>query len=357
MRLRRKLLLAGIMLTALVHRPRRHPPPRRSFVAGPQAQGDEARVEIGASAEPLASVDAFSAVRARGRWSQVLRRFARQKTALAALLILVAVLAAGALAPQLAPQGPNSIDLSLTWRNHPPMLSGWHLLGTDNIGRDVLVRTLYGIHTSEQAALLAGLIATLLGVTVGAIAGYFGGWLDALLMRLADLVTAFPTLMVLYAAFIFLQPVTIRTATAIFALYLWTFVARVVRANIAALRELEYVQAARALGASDLRILTRHLLPNITGTTLVAATSVVGQIVLLEATVEFLGLGVPSQVRPTLGNLLGDAAMSGIGIYNQLGLGWWSWATPAAALVIILVTLNLLGDALDTALNPTSSPR
>ena len=291
----------------------------------------------------------------RRRRARVVRRFAREKVALAALAVLLAILVAGALAPQLAPQGPDDIHLSALWRNHPPILSGWHVLGTDNIGRDVIVRTLYGIHNSEQAALLAGLVATVIGVIAGALAGYLGGWLDAVLMRIADLVTAFPTLMVLYAAFVFLQPVGTGTATVIFALYLWTFVARVIRAHTASLRELEFVQAARALGASDTRILFRHLLPNITGTALVAATSVVGQIVLLEATVEFLGLGVPSEVRPTLGNLLGDAAMSGIGINNQLGLGWWVWATPAIALVLILASLNLLGDALDTALNPIAS--
>lgn len=343
---RQKVLLAGLTLVGLARS--RQPKPRRP-------QEPPVAAPCFSAVESSAEVEAIPVVRVRSRRSQVWRRFARQKVGLASLSVLVAVLLAGALAPTIAPQGPNSINLSPAWQNHPPMLSGWHLLGTDNIGRDVLVRTLYGIHTSEQAALLAGLLATLLGIAVGALAGYLGGWLDALLMRLADLVTAFPTLMVLYAAFIFLEPVTIRTATVIFTLYLWTFVAHVVRANIAALRELEYVHAARALGASDVRILTRHLLPNITGTALVAATTVVGQIILLEATVEFLGLGVPSQVRPTLGNLLGDAAMSGIGIYNQLGLGWWSWATPAAALVIILVTLNLLGDALDAAVNPTST--
>lgn len=307
-----------------------------------------------ASAPPPCREQTDGDVRARGRWSRVGHHFARQKVGLVALAVLLAMLIAGALAPQLAPQGPNDIHLSSVWQNHPPLLSGWHLLGTDNIGRDVLVRTLYGVHTTEQAALLAGLLATLIGLGVGALAGYMGGWPDALLMRLADLVTAFPTLMVLYAAFVFLQPVGIGTATAIFALYLWTFVARVVRANIASLRELEFVQAARALGASDLRILTRHLLPNSAGTVLVAATSVVGQIVLLEATVEFLGLGVPSEVRPTLGNLLGDAAMSGIGINNQLGLGWWVWASPAIALVLILVTLNLVGDAIEIALDPAT---
>lgn len=145
--------------------------------------------------------------RPQARRAHIVRRFAHQRVGLSALVVLTVLLVAGALAPEMAPQGPDDIHLGGAWMNHPPVLSGWHLFGTDNIGRDVLVRTLYGIHTSEQAALLAGLIATMLGGAVGAFAGYSGGWRDALLMRLADLVTAFPTLMVLYAAFVFLQPV------------------------------------------------------------------------------------------------------------------------------------------------------
>jgi peptide/nickel transport system permease protein len=280
------------------------------------------------------------------------RRLRRQPTAIFAFVVLLTIFLAGALARQLAPEGGNSIDLAERWRNHPPILSGWHVLGTDNIGRDVLVRTLYAIHTSEQTALLGALLATLLGVTLGGYAGYHGGWLDALIMRIADLVTAFPALMLLFAAYVFLEPVTVRKAALILTLYLWTFVARVVRAAFASLRETEFVQAARALGASDLRIVTRHLLPNAAGTIIVAATALVGQIIMLEATVEFFGLGVSSAIVPTLGGLIGDAAQTGIGAFNNLGLGWWVWATPAAALALILVCVNLIGDGLDAALNP-----
>jgi peptide/nickel transport system permease protein len=272
--------------------------------------------------------------------------------ALIALIAVVGLLVAGALAPVLAPGGWNNIDLAARWRNHGPTLADWHLLGTDNIGRDTLVRTLYGIHGSEQAALLAAVLATLLGLAIGGLAGYRGGWLDALLMRVADLITAFPALMLLFAAYIFLEPVSVRTATAIFTLYLWTFAARVVRAGFSALREAEFVQAAHAIGASSRRVFVRHLVPNLTGTIVVAATALVGQVIALEATVEFFGLGVPSQVEPTLGNLIADATGSGIGPYNQLGLGWWVWAAPAAALVLILVCLNLLGDGIDAALDP-----
>ena len=303
-----------------------------------------------------------SAVRARSAWRQAGHRLIRQPVTLAALFVLLVLLLAGALAPQLAPQGWNSINLADRWRNHPPILDGWHLFGTDNIGRNMSVLTLYAIHSSEKTALLAALLATLLGVAVGGIAGDRGGWLDALLMRVTDLVTAFPALMLLYAAYIYLfqllqKPVTVKTTVILFTLYLWTAVARVVRANLVTLREMEFVQAARALGASDLRIFFRHLLPNASGAVVVATTSLVGQVILLEATLEFFGLGVPSALQPTLGNLIGDAASSGIGPYNDLSLGWWTWATPAIALVLILVCINLVGDGLDAALNPTALQR
>jgi peptide/nickel transport system permease protein len=291
--------------------------------------------------------------RGRRAW----RRFRRRPEALAAVAVLISMGVVGALAPQIAPQGWNRIDLASRWHNHPPTLSGWHLAGTDNVGRDVLIRSVYGLHASERTALPAALAALALGVALGAIAGYRGGWIDALLMRLADLVSAFPALMLLYAAYIFLEPVTNRTAATVFALYMWTGAARVVRAQITSLRNTDFIEAARAIGASDTRIVARHLIPNGAGTILVAATSLLGQIILLEATVEFFGLGVPSQTQPTLGNLIGDATASGIGNFNQLGLGWWTWATPATILVLILITLNITSDTLDTTLNPTTIAR
>jgi len=308
-----------------------------------------------ASIEPAvpSTLELEAPSRSRGAWSQALRRLRRQPVTLVASTLLVAVFVAGALAPQLAPQGWNSIDLSSRWRNHAPMLNGWHLLGTDNIGRDVLVRTLYGLHTSEQDAIFAALLATLLGVAIGAIAGYRGGWPDAILMRIADLIGTFPALMLLLVAYVFLEPVTVGKATLVFALYLWIPVARIIRASFASLREAEFVQAARSLGASDTRILFRHLLPNASGTIVIAATALLGQVIILEATVEFFGLGVPSQAQPTLGNLIGDAAQGAF----QLGLGWWTWAGPAACLVIILACANLIGDGIDAALNPQNRRR
>jgi peptide/nickel transport system permease protein len=282
-----------------------------------------------------------------------LRRLLAQPTAVVSAAVIACIFGLGAFVARLAPQGWNSIDLAPRWQNHPPMLSGWHLFGTDNIGRDVLVRTLYALHTTERTALLAAFLATLIGVAIGGIAAYWGGWPDAILMRIGDLLGVFPALMLLLAAYILLRPVTVTKATIIFALYLWIPVARVVRAHFAVLREAEFVQAARSLGASDARILLRHLLPNASGTIVVAATALLGQAIMLEATVEFFGLGVSSQIQPSLGSLIGDVTQGGIGAYSPIGLGWWTWAGPAIVLVLLLVSTNLLGDAIATSLRPS----
>lgn len=276
-------------------------------------------------------------------------RALRQPAALVAAAVLAVVFAFGAFVPQLAPQGWNSIDLTPQWENHGPVLSGWHLFGTDNIGRDVLVRTLYALHTSEETALLATLLALAIGVAAGALAGFYGGWLDAAIMRFGDLVGTFPVLMLLLVAYVFLEPVTVTRATLVIALCLWIPVARTVRASFVSLRDAEFVQAAYSLGASDRRLFLRHLLPNAGGTVIVAATSLLGQVILLEATVEFFGLGVPSQIKPTLGNLIGDTAQGGIGPFSPIGLGWWTWACPAVVLVVVLVCANLVGDGVAAA--------
>jgi ABC-type dipeptide/oligopeptide/nickel transport system permease subunit len=295
------------------------------------------------------------AVPRRGYWRNALRRLIHQKATVAALGLLLAIFVAGALAPLLAPHGWNSIDLDQRWRNHAPTLAAGHLLGTDNIGRDTLRRALWGLHYSEQTAFVGGLAATLLALVVGVYAGFRGGWPDALLMRLADLVTGFPVLVLLVAAFVWLRPVTVWEATLVFALAMWPFAARVFRARAASLGAEEFVQAARALGASNRRIVLRHLIPNAAGAIVVSATSLIGQIVLIEATAEFLGYGVRSVTRPTLGNLIGEATSTGIGPFNQLALGWWVWVTPVSILVAVLLCVNLIGDGLDAALNPRTT--
>ena len=276
------------------------------------------------------------------------RRLLRQPVAMSAGVVLAVVLAIGAITPRIAPS-PQTIDFADRWRDHAPILSGWHLLGTDNLGRDLLVRTLYGLHTSEQSALLATLLATVVGVALGGIAGYRGGWADALIMRLGDMFGILPAIMLFLIADTYFIPVTVEKASLLIALYLWIPVARVVRAEIASLRAREFVQAALSVGASDRRIFFRHLLPNASSTIIVAATSVLGQVIVLEATLEFFGVGPPSAEQPTLGNLIGDAQTGSI----AFGLGWWNLVVPAGTLVLLLVCVNLLGDGIAEALRPS----
>lgn len=279
----------------------------------------------------------------RGR---VWHRLLQQPVAVGAGAILLVLFVAGALAPRYAPN-PHTVHMGAL-QNQAPSLSGWHLLGTDQLGRDILVRTLYGLHYSGESALLAALLASFVGVLLGGIAGYRGGWLDSMIMRFGDMLGVFPALIFLLIAYTYFLPVTIRKETLIIGFFLWIEVARVVRAEIASLREREFVQAAQSLGASDRRVFFRHLLPNASSTIVVATTSLLGMVIIVEATLEFLQVGVPSAVQPTLGNLIGDAQSGSL----AYGLGWWTLIGPAGVLILVLVCVNLLGDGLAEALRP-----
>jgi peptide/nickel transport system permease protein len=293
-------------------------------------------------------------VPSRGLTRIALRRFIRRPPAVAALLLVTALFIAGALASTLAPTGWNAINLAPSVVHHAPSLA--HPFGTDQIGRDMAVRTLYGIRTTEEVALAAAFLASAIGVLLGALAGYYGGWLDAIVMRLADLVTAYPAVVLTLAAIVYVQQALPKDLILIFGGYMWAVVARVVRAHFVTLREQEFVEAAKAMGASNARIIVRHLLPNAAGTVLVAATSLVGQIVLIDATVEFFNYGLSSSVSPSLGNLISDVVQFRFGLITNSnavpGVGWWTWFFPALVLAIILISINFVGDALDASLNP-----
>jgi peptide/nickel transport system permease protein len=287
-------------------------------------------------------------VRSVGPWRQAIRRFRRQRLGVAALLVLVVIFAAGALASVVAPYGYNEIHINLKHfgKAQPPTFDGRHFFGTDDAGKDVLSQTLYGIRTSVKVAVSVAGLAGLIGIVIGALAGYYGGWIDSVLARVVDTVISFPALLVLLAAFSTLRGLGLKEIGAILVVLLWTSVARVVRASFLSLREREYVEAARAMGASDLRIIVRHLLPNSVGPIIVVVTSVVGQAILLEATVDFFGYGIYSAVTPTLGNLVADSL-------RDLGTtSWWLYTFPTAAIVTILLCVNYVGDSLDRALNP-----
>jgi peptide/nickel transport system permease protein len=291
---------------------------------------------------------------ARGATAIALRRFVHRPFAVSALVLLVAIFAVGMLAHAIVPTSWSMINISPGAGHQAP--SWQHLFGTDALGRDMLGRTLFGVRTSEEIALAAAFIATIVGTTLGALAAYFGGWTDATLMRLGDLVTAYPAIVLALAAIVYFGTTTLRTLILIFAGYTWVSVARVVRADIAGLREQEFITAARAAGASDARILLRHALPNAAGTVIVAATSLIGQIILIDATVEFFDYGLSSAATPSLGNLVADVVKVKFGLSNEpiaAAYGWWTWFFPALVLVLILTSVNLVGDAFDDAFNPT----
>jgi peptide/nickel transport system permease protein len=265
-----------------------------------------------------------------------------------ALAVLLVIVAAGALASVIAPYDYSTLDFHSL--NRSPTLDGHHFFGTDQLGRDTFSRTFYGIRTSLEVALAVSAVATVLGVVIGALAGYYGRWTDNLLMRGVDFVVTVPALGVLFVAIVFLGALTPKRTAEVLILYLWTIVARVVRANVLSLREREFVEAARAAGASDPRVIVRHILPNTLGPILVAATTLVGQAILLEAMVEFFSFGIDSNQVPTLGNLIADATK-----YTGLDPLWWLYTFPAIVLVILLVCVNFVGDTLDESLNPTTT--
>ena len=260
-----------------------------------------------------------------------LRRFRRRPVAVGALAVLLAIFAVGALAHVLVGASGDEIDL-LHVKNGPSLA---HLFGTDNVGRDVLERTVYGIRTSELVALSAAGIATVVGVVAGLLAGYFGGWLDAVIMRIADLVTAYPAVVFTLAAFVYFRPVWPHTLIVVFSSFMWATVARAVRADVVRLRETEFVEAARALGASGPRILFRHLLPNTLGTVIVSLTSLIGLVAL---SLYYIGLKRTPAMLASLAELTYPviAVVAGIYAYNA-HLRWTQWI--GAAIIIGVVSL------------------
>jgi peptide/nickel transport system permease protein len=286
---------------------------------------------------------------------RALRRFIRHPAAIAAVVLFATLVVVAVFERQTAPYNWDSIDLRREAVGRSPTLWEKHLFGTDVIGRDILSRTIYGLHTTIAVGFGAAALALVIGVPLGLAAGYFRGRLDTFVVAVTDLLTAFPAVMLSLAAIVFFEPVWPHTLAIVLGLYLWTTVARIVRSHTASAGSEAFVEAARALGASDARIIRRHLLPNVLGTVFVAATSVLGQAILLDATIEFFNYGLPASRWPSLGNLLAEVTFSGgLGLFGYRQLGWWTWAFPAAVLALLLTCINLIGDELDAALNPAA---
>ncbi len=283
---------------------------------------------------------------ARSQWRLFLRRFLHHRAAVAAGLVLLLLFASAIFAPVLAPEDlSTSITAeSILNQNRPP--SGEHWFGTDEIGRDQLTRILYAGRVSLTLGLSVALLSTMLGTLIGAVAGYKGGMIDQLLMRFTDLWLVIPSIVVLALAQKRFggRPLTIIL---ILSFLLWQSIARVVRGLFLSLKEKEYVEAARASGASSLRIMLRHMLPNIVGPILVNATLVVGTAIVTESTLSFLSFGIrPPDV--SWGTMLFDAKTA-VGNANAYLIYF-----PGLALLLTVLAVNFLGDGLRDAFDPQS---
>lgn len=278
---------------------------------------------------------------AGSQWRLAWRAFLRHRPAVLGLVLMALLGATALLTPYLAPYDPDLQGDIVGGRFLPPSLA--HPMGTDRFARDVFSRVLYGARVSLSIGFLAVLIAMTLGTMVGALAGYVKGWWDTVSMRLVDLMLSFPRLVLLIAVAGLFDP-SIALVTAILGLTGWMGTSRIVRGEVLSVREREFVQAARALGFRESRILFRHVLPNVVGPVIVAATLGIGNTILAEAALSFLSLGVQP---PTAS--WGNMVASGRDVIVE---AWWITAFPGLAIVFTVMSFNLVGDGLRDALDP-----
>lgn len=269
------------------------------------------------------------------------QRFFGDNRARIGIGIVVILALAALLAPLIARQSPVTIDL-LHILQRP---SAQHWLGTDIQGRDMWSRLVYGARVSLTVGLVSQGIALFLGITMGLLAGFYGGWVDEIVMRLADVTLAFPTLLLLIAMVAALQP-SEAVVLATIGIVGWAGMARIVRGQVLVVRQLEYVQAIKALGAGDMRIMVQHVLPNVIAPVVIAATLGVAGAIMAEAALSFLGLGVPPPA-PSWGSMIADGRD-----LDQLRNAPWTSVFPGMAIGAAVLGFNLLGDALRDALDP-----
>ncbi len=267
------------------------------------------------------------------------RRLARNRMAAAGGLVVLLLFMVSLTAPLLAPYDPLAIDLKNILA--PPSWQHW--CGTDQLGRDVLSRMIWGAGISLKVGFVATGIAVVIGALLGALAGYYGGWWDAVVMRLVDVMLCFPTFFLILAVIAFLEP-SIWNIMIIIGVTGWMGITRLVRADFMSLKEREFVMAARVLGASDARIIFRHILPNAMTSILVAATLGVAGAILTESALSFLGIGVQPPT-PSWGNILTAGK-------DNIDIAWWLSLYPGLAILITVLGYNLLGEGIRDALDP-----
>lgn len=267
-------------------------------------------------------------------------KFRKRKVAIIASIVLLVLIAMCFAAPWIAPYSFDAIDLRNT--RMPPTAEHW--MGTDDLGRDLYTRILYGGRISLTVGIFAALIATTLGAILGAISGYYGGRVDNYVMRLTDIAIAIPTLPLLIVISSYTKA-SVSVIIAIIGILSWMSTARVVRGSVHSVKRQDYVTAARMLGCSDMTIIFRHVIPNVMGPIIVGATLGVGAAIISESSLSFLGLGILPPT-PTWGNMLMD---------SQATMATKPWLTifPGLAILITVLCINFVGEGLHDALDPT----
>jgi len=268
-----------------------------------------------------------------------LRYFSKNRLAAAGGALVAVVFILSVFAPLLSPHDPSAIDIKSILTG--PSLA--HPFGTDDLGRDVLSRMIWGSRVSLKVGFSAVGIATLIGILLGALAGYYGGVLDGIIMRAVDIMLTLPTIFLILAVIAILEP-SIWNIMVVIGLTSWMEPARLIRAEFLSLKEREFVVAARAIGASDARIIFRHVLPNGLSPILVSATLGIGGAILIESALSFLGLGVQPPT-PSWGSLLASGK-------DNIEIAWWLSAFPGLAILLTVLGYNLLGEGIRDALDP-----
>ncbi|HET8587029.1 MAG TPA: ABC transporter permease [Candidatus Limnocylindria bacterium] len=290
---------------------------------------------------PAADVEV--ALESLGQWQLAWRRFRRHRLALAGLVILALMVVVAIVGPLVLPFDPLNIPGALQPGGDSSSLA--HPFGTDDVGRDVFAMVVNGARISMLVGAGSMLIAGAVGIVVGAVAGYFGGWIDNVLMRIVDTFFAIPLLFVILVAARFFGEGQVSSLILIFGLLSWPLIARLVRASFLSLREADFIEAARAAGIRDRRIVFRHVLPNTLGPVIVAMTLIMASNIVLEAFVSYLNFGISAE-QTSWGNALANAQ-------NALGLGNWWWAFfPGMAIALTVIAINFIGDGLRDALDP-----